>query len=202
MSRWNALPDVWKASFKQATEAYLNSGSVPIGAVVVDERGRIVARGRNGLAHDRLAHAEIEALSAIPSATDRSKCEIYCTLEPCLMCVGAIRLSQLRAVHCAALDPAAGGAEFFDANEFMRAFPCSMHAPSSPELELVVVALVAEFRHRTDHSRWREHWVRYHPIGAELGSALSKANAYHQWVSSSISAEQLYEQVAGLHRAA
>jgi hypothetical protein len=62
--------------------------------------------------------------------------------------------------------------------------------------------LMAEFRHRTEHDRWREHWVRYHPLGAESGSSLAKANAYRQWVSSSISAEQLYEHVAGLHRAA
>ena len=202
MSRWNALPDVWKASFEQAAVAYLRSGSVPIGAVVVDEGGRIIARGGNGFAHDRLAHAEIAALSAIPSSTDRSACEIYCTLEPCPMCAGAIRLCQLRAVHCAAFDPAAGCTELFEANDFMRAFPCSVHAPNIPQLELVVVALVSEFRHRTEHGRWREHWLRYHPIGAELGASLAKANAYRQWVSLSMSAEELYEHVAGLPKVA
>jgi tRNA(adenine34) deaminase len=186
----------------QAVEAYLNSASAPIGAVVVDDLGQVVARGGNGFAHGRLAHAELAALSAIPRQTNRSRCEIYCTLEACLMCTGAIRLCQLHAVHCAAVDPAAGGTAFLGANEFMRQFPCSVYVAGIPELEFVVVTLVAEFRHRNGHGRWREHWARYHPRGVEVGASLATVNTYRDWASSHISAEQLYEQLALLQRAA
>jgi len=202
MRGWSALSEPWKASFAQAAHAYLHDGSVPIGAVVVSDGGEIVTRGRNGFAYGRLAHAEIAALSAISPAVDRSKCEIFCTLEPCPMCTGAIRLSQLRAVHCAADDPAAGSSAFLAANEFMREFPCSVHGPCDPELEFVVVTLIAEFRQRTRHDRWREQWQRSYPNAVAVGCSLASAGAHARWVSSSLSAEQLYEHVATLRMAA
>lgn len=202
MSRWRELPATWQASFEQAVVAYLHLKSAPVGAVVVDERREIVARGANNFEANRLAHAETAALSAIPPGVDRSKCEIYSTVEPCPMCIGAIRLCQVRGLHFAALDPAAGSTAFLDASEFMREFSCSVYPPSTPELEFVVVALVTEFRTRTGHHRWRERWRQYHPRGAELGDRLASSNVYRQWVSSSISAEHLYESLAASNKPA
>ena len=202
MSHWRELPDIWRASFEQAAIAYLQLGSAPIGAVIVDERREIVARGANNFEASRLAHAEMIALSAIPPGIDRSKCEIYSTVEPCLMCIGAIRLCQLRGAHFAALDPAAGSTAFLSANEFMCEFSCSVYSPITPVLEFVVVALISEFRTRTGHHRWRERWMRYHARGANFGGRLASSNAYRQWVNSSISAEHLYESLAASHEAA
>jgi tRNA(Arg) A34 adenosine deaminase TadA len=202
VSHWDSLELPWQAAFGEAASAYLQLGSPPIGAVVVDEHGAIIARGANEFPRNRLAHAELAALSQIPAETNRSKCEIYSTLEPCAMCVGAIRMSQLHAVRFAASDPSAGSSSLFQANEFMREFPCSAHGPGDPELELVVVALVVESRTRNGHHRWREHWSQYHPRGAAVGAHLAASGAYREWAGRSLSPRDLYEHVASSQVAA
>jgi tRNA(adenine34) deaminase len=202
VSQWRSLEEPWRAAFEQAIVAYLQRASAPIGAVVVDERGDVVARGANDFSSNRLAHAEMAALSQVSTAAERSTYEIYSILEPCPMCTGAIRMCQLRAVHFAAVDPSAGSTPFLDANDFMREFPCSVHPPQDLELEHVVVALVVEFRIRTGHHRWRERWSRYHAVGAELGAHLASANSYGAWTNSPTSAAQIYDQLASLHQAA
>jgi len=88
---------------------------VPIGAVIV-RHGQIIARAHNLREIDRspLAHAEI---LAIDRASNKLKgwrlthCEIYVTLEPCLMCSGAIYQSRIDRLVYGASDPKAGAVE-------------------------------------------------------------------------------------------
>ncbi|MDA8118389.1 MAG: nucleoside deaminase [Actinomycetota bacterium] len=87
-------------------------GEVPIGAVVV-RNGEIIARAHNLRETDRnpLAHAEILAIGAaaqMVGAWRLSDCEIYCTLEPCPMCAGAIVAARMRGLYFGAYDPKAG----------------------------------------------------------------------------------------------
>jgi tRNA(Arg) A34 adenosine deaminase TadA len=87
-------------------------GEVPIGAVVVAE-GVVVATGRNRPlgARDPTAHAEIEALRAAALTLGNyrlSGTTLYVTLEPCLMCVGAIVHARVEALVYAAPDPKGG----------------------------------------------------------------------------------------------
>jgi tRNA(adenine34) deaminase len=200
--RWRDLAEPWRAAFELAVFAYLHQASAPIGAVVVDGRGEIVARGANHFSSNRLAHAEMAALQQIPAGADRSTLEIFSVLEPCPMCIGAIRLCQLRALHYAAIDPGAGSAAFLDANAFMREFPCAVHPPVDRALELAVVAMVVEFRIRTGHRRWLERWSDCHPEGASLGRRLASQGIHDVWRRSSATAEQIYEQLAALSSAA
>jgi tRNA(Arg) A34 adenosine deaminase TadA len=190
------LNQPWQAAFTEAALAYLTERSAPIGSVVVNGQGDIVARGRNAFSTNRLAHAEVNALAAIPADVNRSECELYTTLEPCPMCTGAIRMSQLRGVHFAAFDPSAGSTAFLQANEFMRAFPCLVHAPTNGDLECVIVSLVIEYRERTGHHRWRDRWDAYHPEAVARGVDLAASGAYAEWAAASLSAEQLYEHLA------
>ena len=69
-------------------------GDVPVGAVVLDERGTVIGRGRNRreAGHDPLAHAEIEAMREAAQARgdwNLADCTLVVTLEPCPMCAGA-----------------------------------------------------------------------------------------------------------------
>jgi len=88
---------------------------VPVGAVVVDGHGEVVGEGRNVReAHgDPFAHAEIEALRA--AATHRGgwnldDCTLVVTLEPCVMCAGAILQARVGRVVFGAWDDKAGAA--------------------------------------------------------------------------------------------
>ncbi len=87
--------------------AYQN-GEVPVGAVVV-KNGEIIGEGynRREKTHRAISHAEIEAIEAAnKSAGDwrLDNCSIYVTLEPCLMCAGAIAASRISEVVFGAYD--------------------------------------------------------------------------------------------------
>jgi tRNA(adenine34) deaminase len=86
---------------------------VPVGAVIVDAAGEVVATGFNEreLTGDATAHAELLAIRracAARGAWRLDGCTLVVTLEPCTMCAGAIVLSRLERVVYGAVDPKAG----------------------------------------------------------------------------------------------
>ena len=91
------------------------SGDVPVGAVVLDEDGEVLAVGRNRREADGdpTAHAEVLALRAAAAARGAWRltgCTLVVTLEPCTMCAGAIVLARVSRVVFGADDPKAGAA--------------------------------------------------------------------------------------------
>lgn len=99
------------AALKEAEKA-ARKGEVPVGAVIVSE-GKVIARGHNKreLANDPAAHAELLAIRAAAKKFGRwrlSGTTLYVTLEPCLMCMGAIILARVPRLVFGALDPKAG----------------------------------------------------------------------------------------------
>ena len=91
------------------------TGDVPVGAVVVDEDGRIIGRGWNcrEANHDPSGHAEIVALREAGRARGTWRltgCTLIVTLEPCTMCAGAILASRIDRVVFGAWDPKVGAA--------------------------------------------------------------------------------------------
>lgn len=87
-------------------------GEVPIGAVIVKD-GRLIGSGYNlrECARDAVRHAEIDAIGAACRALGAWRltgCELYVTLEPCIMCAGAIYQARLDRVYFGAMDPKAG----------------------------------------------------------------------------------------------
>ena len=86
---------------------------VPIGAVIVTERGRVVGRGHNLTERlcDVSAHAEMQAITAAEQALGGkylTGCTLYVTVEPCLMCAGAIGWAQIGRVVYGASDDKRG----------------------------------------------------------------------------------------------
>jgi tRNA(adenine34) deaminase len=91
------------------------SGDVPVGAVVVDPAGVVVAAARNRREADGdpTAHAEVLALRAAARAAGSWRLDghtLVVTLEPCPMCAGAVVLSRVARVLLGAWDPKAGAA--------------------------------------------------------------------------------------------
>src|SRR5262249_29393036 len=119
--RRQLMPDFMKIAFEEAEAAGIR-GEVPVGAVLVSEKGEILARAGNRTEEfsDVVAHAEILAIregGEVRGAPRLPDCDLYVTLEPCAMCAAAISFARLRRVYFAAYDPKGGaidhGPKFF-----------------------------------------------------------------------------------------
>ncbi len=94
-------------------EAAARAGEVPVGAVLVDEQGTVLAEAGNGpiASHDPTAHAEILALRAAAARLGNYRLPgttLYVTLEPCTMCAGAMVHARVARVVYGAADPRTG----------------------------------------------------------------------------------------------
>lgn len=88
-----------REALKEAKKAF-EADEVPVGAVLVFNE-RVIARGYNQveMLKDATAHAEMLCLTAGTQAQDSWRlldCTLYCTLEPCMMCAGAMLLSRVK----------------------------------------------------------------------------------------------------------
>lgn len=97
-------------------------GEIPVGAVVVVD-GRIVGAGHNltEALRDVTAHAEMQAITAAAAERDAkylADATLYVTLEPCLMCAGAIGWAQIRRIVIGTRDPRRGFSALTSASPF------------------------------------------------------------------------------------
>lgn len=116
-----------KQALQEAHKAF-SEGEVPIGAVIVC-RGQVIARGHNltERLHDVTAHAEMQAITAATEYLGGkylTDCTLYVTVEPCIMCAGALGWSQISRVVYGAADEKRG---------FRRFAPQALH----PRCEVV-----------------------------------------------------------------
>lgn len=118
----------------QEAERAAREGEVPVGAVVVC-RDRIIGRGHNltETLHDVTAHAEMQAITAAANTLGGkylTDCTLYVTVEPCVMCAGAIAWAQTGRLVFGAEDPKRG---------YQRFAPDALHPRT-----VVVKGLMAE----------------------------------------------------------
>lgn len=97
----------------QQADAAFKLGEVPIGAVVVNQYGKIVAQAHNLVEHEhsQRGHAEMLALDAAGKAQKNWRLDwhwLYVTLEPCSMCMAMIKLSRVSGIVYAAASPIYG----------------------------------------------------------------------------------------------
>ncbi len=106
----------------------LQEGEVPIGCIIVSG-GQIVGRGHNmtEALHDVTAHAEIQAITAAAQTLGGkylTDCTLYVTVEPCVMCIGAIGWAQVKRLVYGCTDEKRG---------FTRFAPQALHPKASVE---------------------------------------------------------------------
>lgn len=97
-------------------------GEVPVGCVIVRNSEVLVRAGNRTLADkDPTGHAELIAIRAAAAALGSERltdCDLYVTLEPCVMCAGALSFARMRRLYFGAADPKGGavenGVRFFD----------------------------------------------------------------------------------------
>ncbi len=104
--------ELWMRKALAEAHGARQAGEVPVGAVIVHDGG-IIGRGHNQreMLRDPTAHAEMIAITAAAEALGSWRltgCTLYVTLEPCLMCAGAIVQARLERVVFGAEDPKAG----------------------------------------------------------------------------------------------
>lgn len=205
---WEQLPAPWQAAVEQAWQAYCHD-CVPIGAVITNAQGQIIARGHNRIYEQaaepgrvnrsRVAHAEIDALSGFDvDYADPRSCVLYSTMEPCPMCMGAIRMCLIGHLHYAARDAMAGSASFALASAFMQRRPVQVAGPERLDLEAVLIGL---------HTEWLLHlspaplhvqdaWKADSPNGVALGHYLFGRNLLRQFVQRGASVEDVINACA------
>lgn len=123
-----------RKALAEAEEAY-KAGEIPVGAIVVC-RGRIISRAHNltETLCDVTAHAEMQAITAAANTLGGkylTDCTLYVTVEPCVMCAGAIGWAQIPRIVYGASDEKRG---------FQRFAPHAMH----PKAEVVSGVLETE----------------------------------------------------------
>lgn len=104
-----------KQALRQAEMAYAED-EVPIGAIVV-ANNQIIGKGYNQVEklNDPTAHAEMLAITAASSYLNSkflNECELYVTVEPCVMCYGAIKNARIKTVYVGCLEPKHGFTNF------------------------------------------------------------------------------------------
>jgi tRNA(Arg) A34 adenosine deaminase TadA len=174
---WDRVDSAWREAFQLAWEAFA-AGTIPVGAVVVEADGTILARGRNRifetdpppsqLANSRLAHAEVNALAQLAMGRTYGDCVLYTTLEPCPLCVGAASLSRVPLVRFAAWDVYSGGAGLQHVElEVARQLRVAVEGPLEGPLGVLGEALhLAFFVERRDPSN--ELYQTYLDLRPEL----------------------------------
>jgi tRNA(adenine34) deaminase len=161
---WDALEAPWKTCLSLAWEAY-GAGTIPVGAVLVDAGGAVVAEGRNRiyersapgrqLAHSLLAHAEVNALVGLDPERRYEDHVLYTSLEPCLLCVGATVMATVGRLRYAGADPyGRGDGALAGMNPHVERVPLQLEGPRQDPFGVLASALPPAFflrRNPTGH---------------------------------------------------
>ncbi len=135
---WATLDEPWRLAFEEAWASWC-SGSLGIGAVVLDADGAVAARGRNRILDRRdepgvlagagIAHAEMNALGQVRFGP-LDGYRVLTTLEPCVMCASAMVLIRMPAVEFVAVDPLFDGVhDHLQAHPFCADRPIERSGP-------------------------------------------------------------------------
>ncbi|ACK71930.1 CMP/dCMP deaminase zinc-binding [Gloeothece citriformis PCC 7424] len=103
----------WMSRAITLAQEAAQAGDVPVGAVIIDEKGKLIAEGSNRKERDQdpTAHAEIIVLrraSQVLQTWHLQQCKLYVTLEPCPMCTGAIIQARIALLIYGVDDPKTG----------------------------------------------------------------------------------------------
>jgi tRNA(Arg) A34 adenosine deaminase TadA len=107
---WSTLEPAWQHAITMAWTSY-RDGGVAVGAVITDDAGVVLGSGRNQrfttvAPRGLLAHAEMEALAALPDDKESARrSRLYTTLHPCPMCLGATVVARVGHLAFGAYDP-------------------------------------------------------------------------------------------------
>lgn len=139
-------PEEWMQLALKQAELAEATGEVPVGAVLVFDN-KLIATGHNNSIgyHDPSAHAEIDVIRKAGKCLNNYRlvnCELYVTLEPCMMCLGAIIHSRIAKLYYGASDSKTGAlgglinlTQHYKVNHEIEIYPHILAKPSSDILK-------------------------------------------------------------------
>lgn len=177
---WKDIPEVWQECFNEAWKSF-QEGSRPIGALITDKDGQIIARGKSAafntlsnsvISNNELAHAEINVLLHLDNRvhTARNTYTLYSTMEPCPLCFGAFYMSGIRDLKFAARDNWAGSTNLKNTTPYMSLKPIKVAGPF-PHLEQLSIVLNMYFElmiRSGASSKVTQCWTESHSEAAAL----------------------------------
>ncbi len=183
MLKWQSIEPAWRECFEQAWEAYC-CGSIPIGSVVTDASGAIIARGRNRIGDPEapkgqicsgpLAHAELNALLQLDRRSHHVRsCTLWTTLEPCPLCFGALYMSGVRTLRYAARDRYAGSTNLCGATGYLKRKSLTILGPET-ELELLQMVIKTDYLLRYAPGEMTEMLLAAYVLDCPDGVALGR----------------------------
>ncbi|MCK5097736.1 MAG: nucleoside deaminase [Desulfobacteraceae bacterium] len=160
-------------ALEKARAAFVN-GEFPVGCVVVLDNRVIADSSRQGTSGDRkkfseIDHAEIICLKNIEKAEiidDLSNAVLFCTMEPCLMCFGAIILAGIRKIVYAYEDPM-GGATCCDLNQLPLLYKKSKIEVVSGIMRDKSLNLFCQFFKKNGNQYWKDSLLEIYTIEQE-----------------------------------
>jgi tRNA(adenine34) deaminase len=206
---WNSLIETWQACLVLAWESYCE-GSIPIASVVVNSEGNIISRGRNRkstpfeanenqIGGGPLAHAEINALLALDwSNTDPYAIELYTTVEPCPLCIGAICMSGVKKFRYAARDTWSGSTNLLNASPYLQWKSIQAIPPADPKLETIIHMMQVEGQLAHNHPRAKDvlrKWSEFYPEDVHKGRYLFDSGELTRMRSEGIPARDVIDRL-------
>ena len=206
---WNKLIEPWQVCLSLAWQSYCED-SIPIASVIVNSDGNIISQGRNRksaplepnenqIIGGPLAHAEINALLALDwSSIDPYSIELFTTVEPCPLCIGAICMSGVKKFRYAARDTWSGSTNLLDASEYFRWKRIEVIPPENPELEKIIHMLQVEGQLTHNHPRAQDvlkKWSTSYPEHVRKGRYLFESGDLARMRSDGNSAREVIDRL-------
>ncbi len=194
---WEELSPGWQRCFELAWEA-MREGSKPIGALVVNEKGDVIAEGKNTIysrpsdaviTYSDIAHAEVNALGKIDNRihTIREAYSLYSTLEPCPLCTGALYMSGIKNLSFAAKDKLGGSLDMLGKTPYLSRKQINIDGPN-PVLDELSIFLNVYFD--ITRENMKPSIVKLHDLFSEdysnavsLGRKWGEYNKLEQYLS-------------------
>ncbi len=207
---WAGVDEPWRLALEQAWRS-ARAGSLGIGAVVTGPDGAVVAEGRNRLmerdpgddhlAGTSLAHAEMNALAKLAwRGHEGDRLTLWTTLEPCLMCAGAIRLAPIAEVRYLIADPLFEGIQRArELNQFIASNWPDVIGPRADPLAVLGILfpahLAAFWQTGVGGDKAAHVWLEAYPRITALAAALAASRELVDAAAESMPIDALIERL-------
>ena len=204
---WSNLEKPWQLAFNMAWEAY-KSGTVPIGAVIVNTKGDVVSTGRNRildkegsapLAGTNMAHAEIDAMFGLNEREhpDIRKYILYTTMEPCPMCFGTMVMMNIRNICYAARDGFAGATLLNDKLDYIKNENIIIKRGNA-EMEAFQLILQSVYEYERQHPKIENllnKWSKINKSSIEYGKVLFESRYFRKAIAENKGIDKIFDEV-------